>query len=454
MPRSIPYLSPLMAALDFSHRQIAIVGGGAVARRKLPKLLATGAQVRLIAPGPPDLADVVAALQPRDRARVQLRLRPYTQSDLEGCTLVLACTDNPEVNQTVVEHAQALGVWCDRVDTRDSGDLAMAATSRLGPITLAATSGRTSPALAKLLRLSLDQSYGPEWAQVAQLADVVRNPLKTWVADPHERTRRLRQWVRSPLLEQLRSQDIPGAIQTTRRLLGLSPREVSNLQLLEALGSPSGDRVVISAFGPFPGVAINPTVEVAHAVARRLGSRVEVVELETCFDTAWEQLQDRLEPLRQGGQLRAVVALGVSSRATCVQLERIGVNVRVSTRADATGRRLPVDGEPLVPGGPDGLLSRMAVEALARTLKAMDQPIEVSNSAGTYVCNEVLYKLLAWANRTRFNGPAGFVHIPPVPHVLSHDRVVDSLVALLQLLDGCDVGMQEEQTAEDSDDGR
>ncbi|MBH25741.1 MAG: hypothetical protein CMH57_15145 [Myxococcales bacterium] len=432
MTRRTPNHTPLMVALDLRGRLVAVIGGGAVARRKLPKLLRAGARVRLIAPGPADLPSDVAALDP-EGTRIDLLQRPYAEGDLAGCAVALACTDDPRVNDLVCAHARAADLWHDRVDAHE-GDLAMTATSPKGAITLAASTGGASPALARLIRQHLDRGFGPEWSQAAQLADATRPLLREAVADPAERTRRLRAWVRSPLLDQLRACDLPGALQTTSAALGLSPTQIASARLQQPQASPGG-QIVLSAFGPFPGVSVNPTGEVVRAVAQAMGGRAEVVELETRFDIAWEQLAARVEPLHAAGRLQAVVALGVSGRARCVQLERVGINVRSSARPDAAGRRLPRHGEPLHPGGPHGLMSRMPVEAMAERLRERGFAVEVSNSAGTYVCNEVLYKMLAWANRAGFTGAAGFVHVPGAA-VMGGEEVAVTVTALVKELLG------------------
>ena len=95
-------------------------------------------------------------------------------------------------------------------------------------------------------------------------------------------------------------------------------------------------------------------------------------------------------------------------------------NHRAGARADASGRVVAApEGEPIIPGGPEGLFARVPVDRLAQAMRARGLRVEVSESAGTYLCNESFYRVMVWCNEVGFEGRAGFLHIPMVPDTMS-----------------------------------
>ena len=116
-----------------------------------------------------------------------------------------------------------------------------------------------------------------------------------------------------------------------------------------------------------------------------------------------------LEPLVASLAPDAVVALGESARAEAITFERVAVNLRDSRIADNAGVRA-VD-EPVVAGGVDALFSTLPVRVLAEACDGAGVPATLSLSAGSFLCNEVMYRLLADPRVAR----AGFIHVPQLP---------------------------------------
>jgi uroporphyrin-III C-methyltransferase/precorrin-2 dehydrogenase/sirohydrochlorin ferrochelatase len=141
--------------LDLTGRRVVVVGGGSVAVRRVPPLVAAGALVEVFAPElRPELADFGASLH--DRA--------YRAGDLAGAWLVLACTDHPDVNAAVAEDAEGLRIWCVRADAADGGTARVPAVARSGPLTVAVNAGddpRLAVELRDAIRLQLDTAVLP-----------------------------------------------------------------------------------------------------------------------------------------------------------------------------------------------------------------------------------------------------------------------------------------------------
>jgi uroporphyrin-III C-methyltransferase/precorrin-2 dehydrogenase/sirohydrochlorin ferrochelatase len=141
-------------------RKVVLVGGGTVAAGKLAALLATGAEVTVVAPR---VREEIA------RAPVTLRERPFSASDLEDAWFVVAAA-TPDVNRHVRETAEVLRVFVNAVDDPESASAYTGGVLRRGGVTVAVSTEGRAPALAGLLREALDAVVPEEideWARTA-----------------------------------------------------------------------------------------------------------------------------------------------------------------------------------------------------------------------------------------------------------------------------------------------
>ncbi len=154
-------------------------------------------------------------------------------------------------------------------------------------------------------------------------------------------------------------------------------------------------------------------------VARTLEARGDAlarwisVQLPCEFQNGIDHLQQALK----AHQPDIVLCLGQAEGRSRISLERVAVNLRDARIPDNAGRQ-PLD-EPVVSGGPYAYPSGLPVRDLAARLVAEGYPVEISNSAGTFVCNDVFYGLM---HHTRGQArAAGFVHLPIAPEQLRAD---------------------------------
>ncbi len=141
--------------LDLTGRRVVVVGGGQVAGRRVPALVAAGAEVEVVAPTLRAEVDGSGAVVHRRR---------WVPGDLAGAWLVLACTDNPEVNAAVAAEADRLRIWCVRADDATGGTARVPAVARSGPVTVAVNAGddpRLAIAVRDAVRLQLDTAVLP-----------------------------------------------------------------------------------------------------------------------------------------------------------------------------------------------------------------------------------------------------------------------------------------------------
>ena len=169
-------------------------------------------------------------------------------------------------------------------------------------------------------------------------------------------------------------------------------------------------RVLVTGFEPFGGETINPSWDVAQALHGqvRSGAGITAVQLPCAFATALPALRAAIR--RHRPQL--VISLGLAGSRSAISLERVAVNLCDARIPDNAGAQ-PV-GLPVVAGGPAAYFTRLPVKALLQRLQAAGLPAELSLSAGSFVCNQVMYGLLH-ALRRQPGVAAGFIHLPPLP---------------------------------------
>lgn len=194
--------------------------------------------------------------------------------------------------------------------------------------------------------------------------------------------------------------------------------------------------VLLSGFAPFDGAATNESWEAVREAVPALVARgvdAEAVELPVEFGTASERLEEAVRGLRP----RLVVAVGLAAGRTAITPERVAINIRDARIPDNAGAS-PVD-EPVVPGAPVGRFSTLPVKAMVAALAADGVPAAVSQTAGTYVCNDVFYALqhLLAADPALEGIRGGFVHVPSAD-------VVDSPAAARALVRMVEVALSTE----------
>jgi pyroglutamyl-peptidase len=164
------------------------------------------------------------------------------------------------------------------------------------------------------------------------------------------------------------------------------------------------DSVLVTAFEPFGGDAVNPTAMLLSSLPDEIGGmRVNKLLLPVEFGRAAELAKagfDRVSPA-------AVIMFGQAGGRAAVTPEAIGKNLMDARIPDNAGYQ--PKNEPIIEGGPSELYSTLPNEAIRDALLASGIPSEISRDAGLYVCNSLLYSMLAHVNG---RVPAGFVHVP------------------------------------------
>lgn len=169
-------------------------------------------------------------------------------------------------------------------------------------------------------------------------------------------------------------------------------------------------RVLLTGFGPFPGVADNPSAWLAETLARRAMLDADAELHARILPTAWQEAQF-MPRLYEELQPHVMIHFGVSERAKTFRIERSAHN-RAARRADAHG--LMPSAPTIHPEGADRFDTEVPAAALAAHLRVCGVPAASSRSAGSYLCNFLYYHSLAWARGQTDPRLALFVHIPPL----------------------------------------
>jgi pyroglutamyl-peptidase len=168
--------------------------------------------------------------------------------------------------------------------------------------------------------------------------------------------------------------------------------------------------VLVTGFSPFDGESENPSREIARALhgKRIAGHRVVGGVLPTEFARSLKALDALIA--RHRPQL--VLCVGQAGGRGEISLERVAINLIDARIPDNAGRQ-PVD-EPVVRGAPDAYFSTLPLKAMLARLRAAGIPAALSQTAGTFVCNQVFFGLAhRLARRRRLRG--GFIHVPFLP---------------------------------------
>ncbi|MBP8149914.1 MAG: pyroglutamyl-peptidase I [Limnohabitans sp.] len=172
--------------------------------------------------------------------------------------------------------------------------------------------------------------------------------------------------------------------------------------------------ILVTGFEPFGGQSLNPSWEVARALhgLQLQGAQVTAVQLPCVFAQALPALQQALAQHRPD----IVLALGQAEGRCDFSVERVAINVQDARIPDNAGAQ-PID-VPVIAGGPAAYFSTLPIKSLVAGLKAAGFPASVSQTAGTFVCNQVFYALQH--TLAGLGVHSGFVHLPLLPEQAAH----------------------------------
>jgi len=170
---------------------------------------------------------------------------------------------------------------------------------------------------------------------------------------------------------------------------------------------PPAEVVLVTGFEPFGGEKTNPSWDVCTQLPEAIaGMRVETCLVPCEFRNAIEVVAEAIERVRPS----LVVSLGQAGGRARIGIERVAINIDDARIPDNAGVQ-PVD-ELVAPNGPPAYFASLPVKAMAAAVRAAGVPAEVSNTAGTFVCNHLMYGVLHYLAASGYRARAGFIHVP------------------------------------------
>lgn len=196
--------------------------------------------------------------------------------------------------------------------------------------------------------------------------------------------------------------------------------------------------LLITAFEPFGGENINPSALAMEHLPLQIGKmKLEKRLLEVTFSGATEKIRKYVDEIKPS----AVICLGQAGGRAAITPERVAINIMDSSAADNSGF-MPND-ESIVVGAPNAYFTTLPIKSMVKAIESVNVKAAISNSAGTYVCNAVMFALLEHIDRLGTNIPAGFIHVPyifeqvsgreDIPYMQTED-IVRGITAAIECL--------------------
>ncbi len=181
-------------------------------------------------------------------------------------------------------------------------------------------------------------------------------------------------------------------------------------------------KLLLTGFTRFDGEAINPALEAVKRVKSEIAG-MEIVKLEvpTVFGESVRLVAEAIE--RE--QPDFVLSVGQAGGRAAVTPERVAINVDDARIPDNAGQQ-PID-VPIFADGENAYFATLPVKAMAEAIREAGLPSALSNTAGTYVCNHLMYGVLYHLNRHHKDAKAGFIHVPYIPEQTADKPGVPSM---------------------------
>ena len=189
-------------------------------------------------------------------------------------------------------------------------------------------------------------------------------------------------------------------------------------------------KVLISAFEPFGGEAINPSSLILNQLPEHLGD-LDLIKtlLPVTFYGASKQLAEAIDTYNPD----FVISLGQAGGRSALTIEKIGINMNEAPIPDNAGQQ--PRNERIADEHPDGYFTTLPLDAMLSACHKAKVPCQISYSAGTYVCNHVMFSALAHIQKRQLPTRAGFIHIPYVPEQVL-DKPNQPSMGLSQMIEG------------------
>jgi len=169
-------------------------------------------------------------------------------------------------------------------------------------------------------------------------------------------------------------------------------------------------KILVTGFEPFGKETINPALEAVKKLDNKInGAEVVKTKIPTVFGKAIEKLEKEIEKEKPD----IVICVGQAGGRSKITVERVAINIDDATIKDNEGNK-PVDNKIFKDGG-NAYFSRLPIKTIVKEMTKNKIPASISNTAGTFVCNHLMYGLLYLIDKKYPNMWGGFIHVPFIP---------------------------------------
>ena len=173
----------------------------------------------------------------------------------------------------------------------------------------------------------------------------------------------------------------------------------------------STKRVVVTGYQPWAHAAENPTLDVLSHLRGRNFDDIEMITVEVPVET--DKITPLVEETLDKHEPDVWISLGLYPGASVVAVERLAANVRDFPVPDNVGEQ-PYD-EPVFAEGPAAYEATIPIKAIVKEINDLGVPAKVSNTASTYLCNQIMYSALHLVEQKDMETKSGFIHVPCSP---------------------------------------
>jgi len=188
--------------LNLKDKLCIVIGGGRVAERKIENLLTVQAKIKVISP------EVTLKLKKlAEEGKIEWERRGYKKGDLNSAWLVIAATDNPEIQKEIFKEAEEKRIFCNVVDVPELCSFIVPSTIRRGLLTIAISTSGVSPAVARRLRETLEEIIGEEYVLYLKLMKDLRKQILNLNLSPEEKEKKLQKLALAPISRYIKYRD-------------------------------------------------------------------------------------------------------------------------------------------------------------------------------------------------------------------------------------------------------
>ncbi|MBQ9845947.1 MAG: pyroglutamyl-peptidase I [Oscillospiraceae bacterium] len=166
-------------------------------------------------------------------------------------------------------------------------------------------------------------------------------------------------------------------------------------------------KILITGFDPFDKEKINPAYEAVKLLPDKIGN-AEIIKLE--IPTVFGKGACSMEKAIEQHNPDCVICIGQAGGRSCISIEKVAINFIDARIADNDGNQ-PIN-TAIIPDGPTAYFSTLPIRAMAENIREHGIPAHISYTAGTFVCNEVMYRLLHFIDTKYHHIRGGFIHVP------------------------------------------